>query len=203
VPQGKYIREVGIEVAKDVTRYAEAEPTVHHKQHAKWLRDVVGVDIKGFGSEIKAFLAGVSLAHLTRVDFANSPEWEAYREEHNIAKRGPAKKVAEPEEEYEEEVEEEEEEEVDEFEEDDSEADDFDDSEEEVDEFEEEEEEVKPRRPAKKVAPAKRAAPAKKAVPARGRPAKKVAPTPAKKASPAKKAAPRTRRAAEDDDILF
>jgi hypothetical protein len=202
VPQGKHIREVGIEVAKDVTRYAEAEPTVHHKQHAKWLRDVVGVDIKGFGSEIKAFLAGVSLAHLTRVDFANSPEWEAYREEHNIAKRGPAKKVAEPEEEYEEEVEEEEEEEVDEFEEDDSEADDFDDSEEEVDEFEEEEE-VKPRRPAKKAAPAKRAAPAKKAAPARGRPTKKAAPTPAKKASPAKKAAPRTRRAAEDDDILF
>jgi hypothetical protein len=203
VPQGKYIREVGIEVAKDVTRYAEAEPTVHHKQHAKWLRDVVGVDIKGFGSEIKAFLAGVSLAHLTRVDFANSPEWEAYREEHNIAKRGPAKKVAEPEEEYEEEVEEEEEEEVDEFEEDDSEADDFDDSEEEVDEFEEEEEEVKPRRPAKKAAPAKRAAPAKKAAPVRGRPVKKAVPAPAKKASPAKKAAPRTRRTAEDDDILF
>ncbi len=199
-------------MAKDVTRYAEAEPTPHHRQHAKWLRDVVGVDIKAFPSVTAAFLAGVSLAHLTRVDFANSDEWTEYREAHGIAKRGP-KKAQEVEEELEEEeleeAEEEEEDETDEFEDEDDELDD-EDEDDDGDEFDEEDEDEEvapaPRKrtaakkvPAKKAAPAKRA-PAKKAAPAKRTAAKKT--TAVKKSAPAKKVVGR-KRTTSDDDILF
>src|SRR5258706_5258680 len=81
--------------AKDVTVYAEKEPTDYHKAFARWLVSEVGYDPKAAGSLMKAFLMGVSLATVARPAFMDSDFLEEWREKTGTAKRGPKPKDAE------------------------------------------------------------------------------------------------------------
>lgn len=180
-PVARKAKAAPAKAAKDVTVYAEKEPTDYHKAFAKWLVTEVGVDPNAVANRRSAFLMGVSLACVARGAFGESDFIEEWREAAGITKRGPKRSTEEAEEEEEideEEEEETEEEEEDEDSDDDEESDEEDEEEEEDDDEEEEEEEPEPapkrRAPVRGKAPVKKAAPAKKAAPKRA-PVKKAA----------------------------
>lgn len=181
-PVARKAKAAPAKAAKDVTVYAEKEPTDYHKAFAKWLVTEVGVDPNAVANRRSAFLMGVSLACVARGAFGESDFIEEWREAAGITKRGPKRSTEEAEEEEEideeEEEETEEEDEEDEDSDDDEESDEEDEEEEEDDDEEEEEEEPEPapkrRAPVRGKAPVKKAAPAKKAAPKRA-PVKKAA----------------------------
>lgn len=76
---------------KDVTMYADKEPTGYHKAFARWIVDEVGYNPKGDSAQ-KAFLMGVSIATAARASFQSSEALEAWREQTGEAKRGPKPK---------------------------------------------------------------------------------------------------------------
>lgn len=213
------VKAAPAKAARDVTVYAEKEPTDYHKAYARWIVNEVGYDPNSATSKRAAFLAGVSIATAARPAFMESDFLAEWRESAGVAKRGPkpkgaedeeetprarkaTRRQAEPEPEDDEEYEDDEfededsdeEDSDDEFEDDDDDSDDDEDSEDE--DFEDEDEEEPPARSRR--APAKKSAPARKTA----APAKRTA---AKKAAPAKA----TRRAAkpadddDDDDFIF
>lgn len=73
---------------RDVTQYADKEPTPYHKAFATWLVREVGVNIKGLSAR-DAFLLGVSTATAARNSFMDSEFLEEWREKNGVAKRGP------------------------------------------------------------------------------------------------------------------
>lgn len=202
--------------SRDVTQYADKEPTPYHKAFATWIIKEVGLSLEGKSARA-AFLAGVSIATAARAAFQESDFLEEWREKTGEVKRGPkpkadepvtvagrtrsqrAKAAPEPEpEEEEEEWEEDDTEEDDEEFDSEDDADEDDDSEDESDDDEDWEDEEEPtpapKRTARKSAPAK-------AAPTRARAGAKAPVKATKPASgrPAKaKAAP-----ADDDDFIF
>lgn len=77
--------------APDVTRYATAAPTDYHKAFAKWIVTEVGYDPDTARSMRAAFLAGVSIATVSRTHFMNSDYLEQWRLTNGIVKTGPRK----------------------------------------------------------------------------------------------------------------
>lgn len=73
---------------RDVTQYADKEPTAYHKAFATWLVREVGVKLNGLTPK-EAFLMGVSTATAARNSFMDSDFLEEWREKNNVAKRGP------------------------------------------------------------------------------------------------------------------
>ena len=73
---------------RDVTVYLEKEPTPFHKAFAKWIVTEVGYRPSQADSLKAAFLAGVSLATVTRAAFNDSQWLEDWREENGVNKRG-------------------------------------------------------------------------------------------------------------------
>lgn len=200
-----------VKPTRDVTVYAEKEPTEYHKVFARWIVNEVGYDPNQAASKRQAFLMGVSIATAARPAFMESDFIEEWRAKAGVAKRGPKPRVAEeeaeeaplvrktrkaapepePEDEDDDEFDEDEGEEDDEFDEDEDDADEDDEDEDEDDEEDEPEPPARTRRqPAKKAVATRKAAP----------PAKRTA---AKKAAPTKTVRRAAKPAAEDDDFIF
>lgn len=187
--------------AKDVTIYADKEPTDYHKAFATWIIREVGYKPTEAASLKAAFLAGVSIATAARPAFMESDFLTEWREKNGVAKRGPQKikeaapvrktrKAVEVVEDDDFDDEDEEIEEDEDLDDEDTDDEDFDeDSDEDLDEDEDEDDEEE------EVAPPRRGRPAaKKAAPAKRAPVKAAA-----------KPATRTRKAAatDDDDFIF
>lgn len=190
---------------RDVTQYADKEPTAYHKAFAKWILNEVGFNPREM-NPLKAFVYGVSIATAARPAFNSSDAVEEFREKTGEAKRGPkpgttrGRKPAPVEEEEdfddEDEIEEDDEDFDDEFD-DDSDEDDDSEDEEDEEEFDDEPEPAPvkrgPGRP-RKAAPA----PARNS---RGAARSGTAKTPAKKAAPTGRGKPKP--ADDDDDFIF
>lgn len=78
---------------RDVTVYAEKEPTDYHKAFAQWIVRDVGYRPSQAASLKEAFLMGVSIATAARPAFMESTFLAEWREKTGTAKRGPAKRV--------------------------------------------------------------------------------------------------------------
>jgi len=73
---------------RDVTQYADKEPTELHKTMARWIVTEVGYDPNTAGSKREAFLMGVSIATAARPAFTSSEYLAAWYEESGTPKRG-------------------------------------------------------------------------------------------------------------------
>lgn len=80
--------------SRDVTQYADKEPTPYHKAFATWLVKEVGVKFSGLSAK-EAFLLGVSTATAARNSFMDSDFLAEWREKNGVAKRGPKRTEAE------------------------------------------------------------------------------------------------------------
>ena len=77
---------------RDVTQYADKEPTEFHKCFARWITTEVGYDPNAARSKREAFLMGLSIATAARPAFSSSQYLEDWRAESGEAKRGPKPK---------------------------------------------------------------------------------------------------------------
>lgn len=131
--------------ARDVTVYADKEPTDYHKAFAQWIVKEVGYRPSQAESMKDAFLMGVSISTVARTAFMESEFLADWREKTGTAKRGPkpttqkaaSKPVVEDDDDFDDEVEDDD----DDFDDDESEEDDDDFDEEDEDSDEEESEE--------------------------------------------------------------
>lgn len=73
---------------RDVTQYADKEPTELHKTMARWIVTEVGYDPNEAGSKREAFLMGVSIATVAKPAFQASDYLAAWYEESGTSKRG-------------------------------------------------------------------------------------------------------------------
>lgn len=74
---------------RDVTQYAEKDPTDLHRCFARWIVEEVGYNPNDAGSKREAFLMGVSISTAARPAFQASDYLAEWREEEGVAKRGP------------------------------------------------------------------------------------------------------------------
>lgn len=77
-----------VKAARDVTQYADKEPTPYHKAFAKWIVTEVGYRPSAAASAKEAFLMGVSIATAARPAFTESEFLAEWRERTGEPKPG-------------------------------------------------------------------------------------------------------------------